>query len=384
MNNKNFMLVVQGEGRGHFTQAIALYEMLRRRGHGVSCVIVGKSSRRVTPEFFIDKIDSPVVEIQSPNFVTDGNNKSIRIGKTIWKNFWLISKYRKSIGIIKKLINFHQPDVIINFYEPLIGLFAITHRCNSKIVAIAHQYIYLNDQFRFPGGKPLSRFAIKNYSRLTTLGSDLKIALSFYDLPASSDKRTVISPPILRRELMGLEVRQEDFLLVYLVNSGYIQDILDWHKSNPAVKLHCFTDSRDVKEKYKGKWQVDETLCFHYLDDKKFLEMMSRCKGLVSTAGFESICEAMYLGKPVMMVPIAGHFEQYCNSRDAGRTGAGIYNDSFNLDEFIDYLPFHRYNNKIYRAWVNSMENVLMHAIESLHMDIQSETPKPIMAIMKR
>ena len=45
---------------------------------------------------------------------------------------------------------------------------------------------------------------------------------------------------------------------------------------------------------------MDETLSFHQLDDVKFLNYMAGCRAYASTAGFESICEAMYLGKPVL------------------------------------------------------------------------------------
>ena len=56
---------------------------------------------------------------------------------------------------------------------------------------------------------------------------------------------------------------------------------------------------------------------------------MAGCKAYASTAGFESICEAMYLGKPVLMVP--AHIEQDCNAYDAMKAGAGIIGDSFDL-----------------------------------------------------
>lgn len=42
---------------------------------------------------------------------------------------------------------------------------------------------------------------------------------------------------------------------------------------------------------------------------------MAGCKAYASTAGFESVCEAMYLGKPILMVP--AHIEQDCNAYDA-------------------------------------------------------------------
>lgn len=71
---------------------------------------------------------------------------------------------------------------------------------------------------------------------------------------------------------------------------------------------------------------MDETLSFHQIDDVKFLNAMAGCRAYASTAGFESICEAMYLGKPVLMVP--AHIEQDCNAYDAMKAGAGIISDS--------------------------------------------------------
>jgi UDP-N-acetylglucosamine:LPS N-acetylglucosamine transferase len=121
-----------------------------------------------------------------------------------------------------------------------------------------------------------------------------------------------------------------------------------------------------VKEEFSGEWIVDENLSFHSLNDQKFLEMMASCSGMASTAGFESVCEAMYLGKPVMMVPVEGHFEQYCNARDAQVVGAGIYSRHFSLEKLVRYIPFFRKSNVPFREWVNDTEEKLLGAIHSL------------------
>lgn len=63
--------------------------------------------------------------------------------------------------------------------------------------------------------------------------------------------------------------------------------------------------------------EIHENLFFHKLSDTKFLQYMAGCNGLISSAGFESICEAFYLDKPVLMVPVKGHFEQLSNGHDA-------------------------------------------------------------------
>ena len=78
---------------------------------------------------------------------------------------------------------------------------------------------------------------------------------------------------------------------------------------------------------------------------------MAQCKGLVTTAGFESICEAMYLGKPVLMVPVRGQYEQSCNAIDAVKAGAGIQCDRFNISRLLEFIP--RYESRVneFEVW---------------------------------
>ena len=47
-----YIFIVQGEGRGHLTQCMALEEILRKNGHEVVEVLVGKSKSRQLPAFF--------------------------------------------------------------------------------------------------------------------------------------------------------------------------------------------------------------------------------------------------------------------------------------------------------------------------------------------
>ena len=48
-----YLFVVQGEGRGHLTQALSLASILRRQGHEVVKVLVGHTRHRQIPEFFL-------------------------------------------------------------------------------------------------------------------------------------------------------------------------------------------------------------------------------------------------------------------------------------------------------------------------------------------
>jgi UDP-N-acetylglucosamine:LPS N-acetylglucosamine transferase len=70
----------------------------------------------------------------------------------------------------------------------------------------------------------------------------------------------------------------------------------------------------------------------------------------------------MYLGKPVLMVPVQGNYEQYCNAHDACKpaAGAGIRDNHFNIDRFLNYMHTHKQDNTEFRQWVNSAEEKLL------------------------
>ena len=47
------LFIIQGEGRGHLTQALSLRQKLMAEGHEIVGVLVGKSPARRLPDFFL-------------------------------------------------------------------------------------------------------------------------------------------------------------------------------------------------------------------------------------------------------------------------------------------------------------------------------------------
>lgn len=46
-----YLFIIQGEGRGHLTQAMTMEKLLVSRGHQVIGMLVGKSESRILPAF---------------------------------------------------------------------------------------------------------------------------------------------------------------------------------------------------------------------------------------------------------------------------------------------------------------------------------------------
>lgn len=58
------IFIVQGEGRGHLTQAIAMERLLTNNGYHVTEVLVGKSLSKRLPGFFTRSIQAPIKQFQ--------------------------------------------------------------------------------------------------------------------------------------------------------------------------------------------------------------------------------------------------------------------------------------------------------------------------------
>lgn len=357
-----FLFIVQGEGRGHMTQAIAFSNLLAQLGHDLVGVVLGRSKRRAVPEFFMLQIQAPVHLVTSPNFVADRNEKQILLGKTILSNTMKIGVFRRSLIQIHRLVQETTPDIILNFYDLLGGLYNGFFRPRATYWVIGHQYLIFHPTFRFAPSRGLEKFCFKFNTRLTAIGAAKKLALSFYELD-STDQISVV-PPLLREAVKRLTPTKGDFFLAYMVNSGYGEEVVSFAKANPTLQIRAYWDKKDAAETENPL----PNLSFHRVHDQNFLWDMAACKGLVCTAGFESICEAMYLGKPVMVIPVQGQYEQACNALDTVRSGAGISSDDFDFAKLEKLVQKGFPAEKSIQEWVDTWPKALHQILSDTKM----------------
>jgi uncharacterized protein (TIGR00661 family) len=347
-----FLFIIQGEGRGHLTQAISLARLLSVNGHEVAVGLAGVGKGRQLPAFFAETFPASVITFNSPHLVV--SRRGISFSKTIIHHLLRLRHYLKSLAQIHAAVQHYQPDVIINFYDVLGGMYALLYRPTIPIVAVGHHYLFLRSDFTFPAKQGIDRWLLKINTYLTALHAQKLLALSFYPTAEPAQNRIVTIPPLLRDSIKSLETDREPFLLVYVTYASMSKEIIEWHLQHPEVRLHCFWD--------KPAYDFDETLTFHKVDGAQFLQMMARCTALATTAGFEAVCEAMYLGKPVLMVP--AHYEQACNALDAQRAGAGVAATTFDLSLLLDYLLTYTSSPKNFQQWCHTASDLCLQYLE--------------------
>ncbi|WP_338874277.1 glycosyltransferase family protein [Spirosoma sp. SC4-14] len=341
------LFLVQGEGRGHLTQALSLAQILQTAGHDVIGALVGITDERGVPAFFSEKFTAPITPIFSPGLVYNAGTNELEPFKTTVQAIRYAKPFWRSLKQVRDVIGQQRPDVVVNFYEMLGGLTYALLRPTVPMVCIAHQYFAFHPNFQRPKKQWFYRQAFKINTRLTCFGAEELLALSFDKQADEPSQRLRVVPPLLRQEITDLKPVDGDFLLAYVTQPGLKTELLKAHQQHPTLQMDAFHSGVNVPDQV-----IDDTLTYHAIDGKRFLDFMSRCKAIVTTAGFESVCEAAYLGKPALMIPQPNHFEQACNAIDGQRAGVGVAADRFDLEQLLAYLPHHDLQvSDRFRSW---------------------------------
>jgi uncharacterized protein (TIGR00661 family) len=311
---KKAVFIVQGEGRGHLSQALAMMELCVEAGIQVSKVFVGKGKGKVLPAYFTEKMGPDLVEFQSPYFLRTPNRKGIYIGRTLLYHALLSLRYFREAKRLRREITAEAPQLVINFYE-LVGSLAM-RRLPPQIrrMGIGHHFLLHLERYPCGSGKAIHRSLLSLHTRMVLKACDQVLALSFRNREGRGKIRVV--PPLVRREFRDSAWSRGSFVLIYLLNEGYIADILQVARRHPEERFEVFSALPPAT-------RVPPGITLHAFDGPLFRERMLRCRSLVSTAGFETLAEAATLGIPLAVVPVRNHFEQGCNSQDLEKSGLG-------------------------------------------------------------
>ncbi len=338
------LFLVQGEGRGHMTQAIGLSQALESRGHVVTEVYLGISPQRVPPLFFKEHFHKRLRYFNSPNFKSTSDRKGINLIYSFLYNSFRIPLYVFEIFRIARVIRKSEAERVINFYDIIGALAWFISFSGKKYYVISHHYFFNHPDFIWPRKFNIQKWLLCLYNFICALGAEKKIALSFSESTGLPGRRIVVVPPLLRKEVYELKSSDQNYILVYLLNPGFIGEIILWCENNRNRKVVVFAD------KIEEDGLLPPNLIFEAIQGKKFLNILAGCECLFCTSGFETVAEAAYLGKKIFVIPSKNHYEQKCNASDAERSGIALEVQKFDpLQKSINSDELNSY--KHHRAW---------------------------------
>ncbi|HYW97029.1 MAG TPA: glycosyltransferase family protein [Bacteroidales bacterium] len=347
-----YLFIVQGEGRGHITQSIALSGILEDHGHEVESVFVGRSYRREVPAFYRLHFAGKLHGFRSPNFIRTRDKKGINVALSIIYNLLATPLFLIEILRMARSIRRSDAAAVVNFYDMTGSLAHAVAFSRKKMFVLSHHFFFESQGFTWPGGHRLMRFFLSLHSRLVALGAHSKIALSFTPGHVEGIPTTVVAPPLLRKKLRQLTPQRGGYYLVYLLNEGFLDEIYALASLHADTSWHIYTGCREHQVMHLPNVKMSGPSGDEFLDD------LAGCRAVICTAGFETVCESAWLGKPVLLIPSKGHFEQLCNLVDARRAGF-----AHELTGSIDPAtegPLSQGNYEDFRNWVTSADEHFM------------------------
>ena len=141
--------------------------------------------------------------------------------------------------------------------------------------------------------------------------------------PPARKPNTFLFPPILRPEILAAKasVVAGEHLLVY--QSGANDELqAALAASGVPARIYGMRPGETVESR-------DGNLRFLPFSEDGFITDLATSRAVIAGGGFTLMGEALYLGKPMLAVPLEGQFEQMLNSRYLQREGYGMWTQDF-------------------------------------------------------
>ncbi len=345
---KKILIYLCGEGFGHTTRCISIAKTLENQ-YDVLFAAYGKSKE------FIEKSGFNVVETHR-EITLKGEDGKLKLTSSVPTVLSIKEAIKRDYEILKN----YDPDLVISDtkYSAIIA---------SKIRK--KPIIFVNNQ-------NYTRYKIKTdiiiYPAMTTLNI-LVGRCDVFVVPDYPPPYTICEYNMKlmdNMEFIGPLVRfennkncKEDYILSIIGGFEYRYKILKTLgeialKTDLNVKLVC--GSEEVAKKLKSDLKL-----------KKFKEknieiiplstdmekLMKNAKIIVSHGGHSTIMEALYLGKPLIVVPDKDHPEQNNNAKKVDELGCGIFLDYEEL-EMLEVVLEEVLNNPSYKENAQKMKKL--------------------------
>lgn len=326
---------MSGEGRGHATRVRSIVEALRPEGHRLVLFAPGDAYELLAPVYRNTKVK--VVRIPGLRFYYNEKRKLDHVSTAAGAFRYLIGMPRL-VRKLDRLFRTEVPDLIVTDFEPALPRAA--RRCGIPFISINHQhFLVVND---------LSALPLHLRLHAAFMGFVVRL---YYGVPRVTIVSQFYFPPVKPRyrgqvKMAGVLFRPEFLEAPIPVVGGYVLAyVRKFASSNVMASLRLC--GYPVKLYGLGERPPEGNIEYCPIDDRQFIVDLANCRALVCTAGNQLVGEALYLRKPVFVLPEANNFEQVINAHYLVESGAGVseeieYVRPSQLRAFLDNLADYR------------------------------------------
>ncbi len=313
---------VVGEGMGHAIRSRVLLEKLVRE-HEVHIVASGRAKG------YLEQRLAGVHGIWGFTLAYEDNR--INKWRTVLQNLkGAASGWPQNIRRYFELVGQFQPELVISDFESFSYLFAKNHRLPA--ISVDNMQILnrcLHDPTLLAGFE--KSFALARSIVKSKLPGCFHYLITAFFRPPLRLQRTTLVPPVLRPEILAAKAERGEHLLVYQTAEGVSPSTEMLRKA--GLPCRVYGALRDLKED-----RQEGNVTFRPFSESGFIEDLRTARAVVASGGFTLMSEAVYLGKPMLSIPVSGQFEQVLNALYLERLGYGAYASALNPEVLTNFL----------------------------------------------
>jgi uncharacterized protein (TIGR00661 family) len=301
---------VVGEGMGHAMRSAVVLEHFAAKGHDVRIVVSGRAA-----QYLAKRYPGRVTEITGLTMVYEDNVVSKM--KTALENLKSIFDVPDNFRAYAQMASEFSPHVVISDFESWTHWFAKGQRV--PIISIDNMQIIsrCSHEDDVIGDDKKSYLLAKSIVRAKLPRCNHYLITTFF-YPPVERPRTTLHPPILRDVILAAKpkTRSGDHVLVY--QSGSSHSALEEELRGVDVPFRIYGLRRDLKEPV-----TEGNLTFCPFSETTFIEDLAGARAVIAGGGFTLMGEAVFLGKPMLSIPLVGQFEQILNANYLAKLGYG-------------------------------------------------------------
>jgi uncharacterized protein (TIGR00661 family) len=298
---------VVGEGMGHATRSGVILEHLTKE-HDVHVVVSGRARDYLAQRF------ANVHKIWGLTIQYEGN--SVKKLGTLLENLKnAVKGFPENVKAYFDLVDEFRPDVVVSDFESFSYLYATNHML--PCISVDNMQI-INRAKHSPAllaGHEQDFELTRNIVKAKLPGCFHYLVATFFYPELRKDKTTLL-PSILRPEILGARPEPGEHLLVYQTSTTNTQLLDALKKSGLPCKVYGVRRGIQSDE-------VDANLTFRPFSEAGFIDDLRTARAVVAGGGYTLMSEAVYLGKPLLSLPVQGQFEQTLNALYLQQLGYG-------------------------------------------------------------
>lgn len=321
---------IQATGNGHISRSTEIYKLLKEHPEVEQLdVLISGGKAQMSLPFEVN------YEYKGLSFYY-GKKGKISVLKSIGKaNFLSVA-----VGLWK--VPFRDYDLIISDFEPITLWGAKI--AGIKSVGIGNMYSVTSKKLRRVKGNNTTKFFAK-----VMCPAKNKIGMHFQKFD------DFIYYPVIRSEIRNATPANKDFTLVYL-NSFADEELLEFFSKGTFALNRFVIYSKTAKQLSKHGNCVIKPL-----NNDSFVEDITDCSAVITAAGFQTVSEALYLGKKLFVIPIKKQSEQIGNAKELAEMGVHTAT-GLNAEEIKFWLDHERPVQIKFDDDLPNIINAILHA----------------------